>query len=677
VRGNLVPVQGRDAVGKFRPEDGGTGHRRDDLHELRVERREGVAGEERSAAGRRVADDGFGHRGLQSQHRREGRVTRRRRRRGVRRDAGRGERRSGGATTATSNRRRTRHRRNDLHVSSSKKRRLETVSLPDRRVALKILFPFLYFFPTARSNCAKSVEKAILDLNTAAGKKIIIDVSVSATTDTAKIEYYDDGDSAAAPPPTTLDRIKEAVDGVGYSVDGVELVQRKDLVSEAESDPAVSSHGDWEQLQERQERKVRDRKHAFLFSLIGTVPILSITMVLPFLFPQLLVPLNQTISFQLVRPIPHVVTLETLLLWILATPVQFGSGYEFYRMSYHGLKNGRAGMDLLIALGTTASYIYALYGGIWEGVQTQQDGTGDNDASMASHFFETAVTLISFVLAGKWMQALAVRRTSQALSKLMQLQAKTAVKVTPVDSKKEKQLDEFDPLKDAYNEATVPIEQVLKGDMVKILRGASIPADGRVVAGEISVDESMVTGESVPVLKTDGSVVLGGTVCVEASASGAAFVKVTGVGSSTALAQIVQLVQDAQTRSVPIQSFADQIAAIFVPSVCAVSVVTFAVWYVLCGIGIVPAEWYQSLGEDSLTFSIMFGIACLVISCPCALGLATPTAVMVRIQIDFRPPGIVCLDRVPGLHYAHENISFVATGWHWCRSQQRCAHERR
>jgi len=306
-------------------------------------------------------------------------------------------------------------------------------------------------------------------------------------------------------------------------------------------------------------------------------------------------------------------------------------------------------MDVLVAVGTTASYGYALT----QGVLPQYEHADEH----AVHFFETAVTLISFVLLGKWMQASAVRRTSAALSQLMNLQAKTAVKVTPF-----KDRQNFDPLKDPYMEETVPIDQVREGDLVKVIRGSSIPADGRLVYGEVAIDESMVTGESMPVLKTPGSLVLGGTICVETSHNysavsppaslntsrpehdqqdrsvtlarreqqvGAAFIHVTGVGSQTALSQIVQLVQDAQTRSVPIQSFADQIAAVFVPFVCGTSVVTYLVWYSLCLTHVVPKEWYFDRGEDAVTFSLIFGVAVLVISCPCALGLATPTAVVV------------------------------------------------
>lgn len=302
-------------------------------------------------------------------------------------------------------------------------------------------------------------------------------------------------------------------------------------------------------------------------------------------------------------------------------------------MAYFGIvQAGRAGMDVLIALGTSASYGYALYGLF----------SGDDELA---HFFETSAVLICFVLAGKWMQALAVRRTSQALSQLMQLQAKTAVKVTPF-----KDRAHFHPRKDPYREVTLPIQQIKAGDIVKVIRGASVPADGKILFGEISVDESMVTGESLPVLKTPGSIVLGGTVCVESSIDdsssritssegddaddeesrrdvGAAFVEVTGVGSATALAQIVNLVHEAQTRAVPVQSFADAVAAVFVPAVSSISLVTFLVWYALCSSRAIPESWYQ--GEDPMTFSLKFAIACLVISCPCALGLATPTAVMV------------------------------------------------
>jgi cation transport ATPase len=157
-------------------------------------------------------------------------------------------------------------------------------------------------------------------------------------------------------------------------------------------------------------------------------------------------------------------------------------------------------MDVLVALGTTASYGYALTGVLREDEH-------------AAYFFETAAVFICFVLAGKWMQAFAMQRTGAALSQLMQLQSKTAVKITPL-----KDRQHFNPMRDPFLEVTVEIQRVKVGDIVKVIRGSSIPADGRVLFGEMTVDESMVTGESMPVLKMTGAVVLGGTICVETSA---------------------------------------------------------------------------------------------------------------------------------------------------------------
>ena len=285
-------------------------------------------------------------------------------------------------------------------------------------------------------------------------------------------------------------------------------------------------------------------------------------------------------------------------------------------------------MDVLVAIGTTASYLYAVMS-TWYGT----DGY---------RFFETSAILICFVLLGKWMNAMAVCRTSEALTNLMSLQAKTAVRVTPGGRWREDPKN-WDPVLDGYKEEVVPIQAVISGDIVKILKGASIPADGIVLRGELCVDESMITGESVPVLREPGSAVLGGTICSETgtgsfdgkeATTAAAFVRVTGVGSETALSQIVQLVQDAQSRQVPIQNLADAIAGVFVPVVVGLSFLTFVLWFVCCKTGIVPLSWYH--GESPATFSLLFGIACLLISCPCALGLATPTAVMVGTGVGAR-----------------------------------------
>ena len=455
----------------------------------------------------------------------------------------------------------------------------------------------------------------------------IATIAISLATDTATLTWPDDHKDATA---MTL-QVRHAIEAVGYAVTKVVIAKESsssslpqngddDQVGDVESregneeTPGIDDIEErWQLLQNRQEKKVQGRRRAFFWSLLGTVPILIMTMLIPHnAFPFL----HRTIVLY-----PHfTIEVEALLLWILATPVQFLSGWEFYRGAFFAVCiAGRAGMDVLIALGTTASYAYAVVGVL----------TGD---SMAAHFFETSAVLICFVLGGKWMQALAVRRTSQALTQLLELQAKTAIQVTPIADGSGSA--SFDPSRDPYREEVVPIQNIHAGDIVKVLQGTSIPVDGIVLLGEMSVDESMVTGEAMPVLKTLGASVLGGTVCVETGSDrgpsmGASFCQVTGVGAQTALAQIVQLVHDAQTRTVPIQTFADSISALFVPVVCSISVLTFLVWYALCSTHVVPSSWYADEKEDPMTFSILFAIACLVISCPCALGLSIPTALIV------------------------------------------------
>jgi Cu+-exporting ATPase len=424
----------------------------------------------------------------------------------------------------------------------------------------------------------------------------VLDAVVNLTTHVATIRYRS--------PTTSPALLQETIENVGYTVPEI-----FDSSSNEDSVVEMRLH----HLAKRQQEEVAEKKRAFLYSLVGTMPIFIITMILPH------VSVPDSIQ-QYLHDSVHIggwdIQRESLVLWILATPVQFMCGWTFYKSTWYTIQSGSLGMDVLVALGTTASYSYA--------VSECLEGKG-------GHFFETSAVLLSFVLLGKWMNSLAVRRTGQALTKLMNLQSKTAIRVVPKKNLQHEPTisshEEWDPTQHAYDEEIVDIRLVQPNDTVKVLRGASIPADGVVSHGEMTVDESMITGESVPVLKLPGSIVLGGTVCVEVAEDAAGFVHVTGVGSSTALAQIVQLVQDAQTRQVPIQSLADAISSVFVPTVCALSLLTYMIWYALCSSGVVPEDWFAEEGAG--TFSLMFAIACLVISCPCALGLATPTAVMV------------------------------------------------
>ena len=450
------------------------------------------------------------------------------------------------------------------------------------------------------SMCTRAIQRALEVVDG------VESVSVVLSTNQARVEFD--------PSKTNTDDLKEAIEDVGYDV--VDIVSVDDEDNDGNNAPATITPDRLDRLLQQQQQEVDNRKRAFIWSLAGTLPILVMTMVLSH-FPSLRIVqwLQQTVIIH-----GHMFILEALILWALATPIQFICGYPFYKSTYFGLRQGIYNMDVLVSVGTSASYGYAVWATL--------------EGTMEYHFFETSAVLICFVLLGKWMNAMAVRRTSQALTSLLQLQPKTAIKIIPPANNNNRSDGKFhhgwNPLaNDPYTEQVVPINSVQTGDFVKILKGSSIPADGVIRFGEMTVDESMITGESIPVLKTKGAVVLGGTICSEAGQeAGACFVQVTGVGSNTALSRILQLVQDAQNRQVPIQDLADTISGYFVPTVVIASVVTFMVWYALVQSGGVPPSLLPD-GESPATFSLLFAIAVLVVSCPCSLGLATPTAVMV------------------------------------------------
>ncbi|HEY8489258.1 MAG TPA: heavy metal translocating P-type ATPase [Thermaerobacter sp.] len=264
----------------------------------------------------------------------------------------------------------------------------------------------------------------------------------------------------------------------------------------------------------------------------------------------------------------------------LATPVQFYVGWVFYRDSYFNLKNRNANMSVLVALGTTAAYLYSVAALVWPGLAT----TG--------LYFETSAILITLVALGKYLEAVAKGRTSAAIRKLLGLQARTARVIRD------------------GREVDVPVEEVAVGDVVVVRPGEKIPVDGVVLEGRSAVDESMLTGESLPVEKGPGDEVIGATV----NTTGTFKFRATRVGRDTALAQIVRIVEEAQASKAPIQAFADRVSAVFVPAVVAVALVTFG-------------GWLWATGD--FTRALLAATAVLVIACPCALGLATPTAVMV------------------------------------------------
>ncbi len=271
----------------------------------------------------------------------------------------------------------------------------------------------------------------------------------------------------------------------------------------------------------------------------------------------------------------------------LATPVQFYIGRGFYVGAYKALRNGSANMDVLVSLGTSAAYFYSLYLTVdWASAQM-----GMHHAPPM--YYETSAILITLVLLGKWLERLAKGRTSEAIKSLMGLQAKTALVV-----------------RDGA-ELAIPVEEVVRGDVVLVRPGEKVPVDGEVIEGESSVDESMLTGESLPVGKKAGDAVIGATI----NKNGRLRIRATKVGKDTALAQIVKIVEEAQGSKAPIQRVADAISGIFVPIVVGIAVAAFLVWYFF----VQPWDFTGALEK---------AIAILVIACPCALGLATPTSIM-------------------------------------------------
>ncbi|YCI78985.1 cadmium-translocating P-type ATPase [Bacillus sp. R1-10] len=322
-----------------------------------------------------------------------------------------------------------------------------------------------------------------------------------------------------------------------------------------------------EQVDHR-EKHIKDQQRKFTISAILSLPLLW-TMVGHFSFTSFLY-------------VPDFLMNPWIQL-ILATPVQFIIGKQFYEGAYKALRNGSANMDVLVVMGTSAAYFYSLY----QAIVT----TGTHHGPHL--YFETSAVLITLILLGKLFEARAKGRSSEAIKKLMGLQAKTAI------------------VERAGVEKEVPLEEVVISDTILVKPGEKIPVDGEVVEGTTAVDESMLTGESLPVDKKAGDALYGSTI----NKNGFIKMTATKVGRDTALAQIIKVVEDAQGSKAPIQRMADQISGIFVPIVVGIAILTFLVWII----------WVQP-GEFTPALEVL--IAILVIACPCALGLATPTSIM-------------------------------------------------
>lgn len=320
---------------------------------------------------------------------------------------------------------------------------------------------------------------------------------------------------------------------------------------------------DFKDREESEHKEISSVRTTLLLSAVFSIPAFIIGMIL--------------------MPLKIYVPYDAFILFLLATPVQFIVGHDIYRSAWVALKNKSANMDSLIAIGTTAAYLFSVYA-IFFNPELGQ-------------YFETSAILITFVMLGRYLEALAKGKTSEAIKKLMQLSPKTATVLRMINGKK--------------RELQIPVDDVLVDDIVLVKPGEKIPVDGTLIEGNSSVDESMITGESIPVEKKSGDTVIGGTI----NKHGSFTFKATKVGENTTLASIIRLIDDAQGKKAPIQRFADTIANYFVPTVIVIAILTFILWYFILG--------------KSFSFGMITSVAVLVIACPCALGLATPTAIIV------------------------------------------------
>jgi Cu+-exporting ATPase len=378
-------------------------------------------------------------------------------------------------------------------------------------------------------NCAKTIEKA---LN---AKEGVYSATVNFAAERVIVEYNAN--------QISLPSIKKTIQDVGY-----EVVEQQKNVEDAEG--------------KARQRHIQRLKVLLAVSVAITIPIMLIMWLMP---------------------LPTMWE-NNLLMFLLATPIQFIVGWTFYVGAYKGLRNKTANMDTLIALGTSTAYFYST-------VVTFFPELIPNSAV----FFDTAVMIITFILAGKLLDAIAKGRTSEAIRKIMGLQAKTARVI-----------------RDGI-ETELPVEDVQVGDIIVVRPGEKIPVDGVVTEGYSGVDEKVITGESIPVEKRKGDQVIGATM----NKTGTFKFQATKIGKDTALAQIINLVEDALTSKAPVQRVADIVAGYFVPAIITIATVAAFAWYFLFG--------------ATYIFSLTVFIAVLIVACPCALGLATPTAIMVGV----------------------------------------------
>jgi Cu+-exporting ATPase len=357
--------------------------------------------------------------------------------------------------------------------------------------------------------------------------------NVNFTTEKATVEFDES--------KTNQNKIIKIISGLGYNA----------IPVTGEINPKYEN--------QKKQAEIKKLRKTFLLSLLFAVPAAIIGMIL--------MPLGIEVPYGI------------FILFLLGTPIQFIIGWYMYKSAFGALKNKSANMDSLIAIGTSAAYFYSVYVMIFD--------------PMGDQYFEAAAVLITFVFLGRYLEAVAKGKTSEAIKKLMNLSPKIASVIRK------------------GQEVKIPVDEVAVNDIVIVKPGEKVPVDGVIIEGESAVDESMITGESMPIDKHIKDMVIGATI----NKHGSFKFKATKVGAKSTLAQIIKLIEDAQGKKAPIQRFADRISAYFVPAVIGISILSFLIWYFIVG--------------QTFEFSLIIAVAVLVIACPCALGLATPTAIMV------------------------------------------------
>ena len=395
------------------------------------------------------------------------------------------------------------------------------------------------------ASCVGRIEKALLKLDGVA------DARVNLATEVASITY--------APELIRLDDLTAAVTKAGYTA-----TPRRDSGQAATATATLVEAGDDTDDRDRELTRMKRKWQVALGTGLGLMGLMYVPL--------------------------YIDTMDWLMpaIFVVATAVQWWAGRSIYASAWAAAKHKATNMTTLVALGTGVAWGYSTFVTLWPGLAESW--------GLPLHvYYETSLIIVALVLAGKWMEGRAKKRTAAAVTALVGLAPKTA-RVVRDDT-----------------EVDIPVEEVVVGDTVRIRPGEKIPVDGVVVTGTTTVDESMLTGESLPVEKAGGDTVIGATL----NTTGSVLIRTTAVGDDTALAQIIRLVEDAQGSKVPMQRLADKVSSVFVPAVIVAAAATFVLWALF------------GPETENFTMAITTTIAVLIIACPCALGLATPTAVMV------------------------------------------------